>query len=121
MVGESAPGSNLHILSIDFVSAFSITYLLSAALITPSNLLIKSRMLLSFIFTYELDAISTASEFSRVLNSVKLFASSVAPDETRSQIQSAIPIYGVSSTEPLILITSALIFLAFRIFFTKPG
>ena len=37
MVGESAPGSSLQILLIDFSSAFSITYLLSAALITPGG------------------------------------------------------------------------------------
>ena len=37
-----------------------------------------------------MEAIRTASESIKILNSIKLLASRVAPDETRSQIQSAI-------------------------------
>ena len=53
--------------------------------------------------------------------SFKLLASKVAPDETRSHIRSDIPIYGVSSTEPCILTTEALIFLSFKYFLTVFG
>ena len=113
MVGESAPGKRVHILSTDSMFALSITYLLSAALITPSNLFTKLNILgFKTFLRLSLD-INTASEFSNVLNSTKLLASNVAPDETRSQIQSAMPIYGVNSTEPLILMTSALILFIF--------
>ena len=121
MVGESAPGSNLHILFTELVLAFNITYLLSAALITPSNLLTSSIILLSLRFFRLLDEIRTAYECINVLNSVKLLASNVAPEETRSHMQSAIPIYGVSSTEPLILMSSALIDSFLRNFLTSPG
>ena len=92
IVGESAPGSNLHIISVEWLWAFNITYLLSAALITPSNRFIKLTILFCLILFNVTGEIKTASESISELNSTKLLASRVAPDETRSHIQSAIPI-----------------------------
>ena len=44
-----------------------------------------------------------------VTTSFKLLASNVAPDETKSHIQSEIPICGVNSTDPCMSTTDALI------------
>ncbi len=73
------------------MSAFNITYLLSIALITPSILFITFSAINILFFDKFLFLIRTACELSITLISLRLFASSVAPDDTRSHIQSDMP------------------------------
>ena len=86
MVGDSDPGRSLHNWEIFFESVFSITYLQSKALITPLILSISFKIILSFDRVRFFWVINTACDFKTVLNSTRLLASNVAPDETKSQI-----------------------------------
>ena len=65
--------------------------------------------------------IKTACDSRITSISFKLLASSVEPDDTKSQIQSDIPMYGVNSTDPCIFIIEALIFLSCKYFLTILG
>src|SRR5574344_1081602 len=106
-VGDFMPGSKLHTSSILSFGMFSIIYFLSSAFLYDENLNSISSKIARFSEDRFLLPIIRASEYITTSTSFKLLLIKVLPELTISKIQSAKPMPGAISTEPVMVCISA--------------
>ena len=102
--------------------ALSIIYFVSADFKTPSMRFISlSRMSARSVDKARSERINTASLSRIVSKAARPLASKVAPEDTKSQMLSAIPMEGASSTAPFISTKVAAMPVSDRYFPVTPG